>query len=1554
MRVFGGLVFAGLPAVALVGVAGLWLFGRTAAGNRAIQELVEAQVDGLLVEGDFELGGLSTNLWNYASVTDLSLKRADGKTVVGARQVDVDFKLIGLMRGEVVLPKGTIDGLVLNLELTDDGMDIAKLFPESDPTVPDTPWDGIGVDVDLRELDITDATITYRMGERVFTVGQTDATAVFTAKGKVLTVDQIAIEGQMVDPTLADANVAGKVVFDGDTVSIEPIDIKLGDASLSVAGTVADLQEDTPTLELTVTADPLDLMTIDPLAGGVGLAGAYSGAITLVGPLRETAVQGSLGGADEDSAGNISIDAVLDLGDKQVPWSGQLIVDGFDIEDAYPGVGGPIVATGTFDGSGRGITWPSDVNVNGTFEPTALQVREYAVEPSTIPISVAGGVVSLSDAKVNTGYGQFSATGTLDAVGGELNIALTGDFDAADLSEIGVEDLGGKGKLDVDLTGNVLAEGLPLNVDGEVVIAPFLYTDDVRFRRVVADVKTRLSDGLTDVYVGVNCFDGLVYGYTVETVAVPDVTVHRDVLGNLDVVGTADANALRQPGLLAVDSAVGPFTFNLSAAEGSEPVVTADMELGPLVVQAISADGGTAVIDMADGIVEFDVELAQGAREFLSTQGTFGQATSEVRMERLRVSPEANARWTAPGPVWFTLSEGGLADAHIDLRSDRGDLKLDGSVGTVGPIGGTLSVHHLDLALVDRLGRMHQELGGTLNLEVGLAGTGQEPEFQAAIKTANLEHSSLVGAIGIDGTVRGKDGELITDLVIASLEQDTIEIAGSIPAKLDFAAFDLAPRERVNLTIDVLPGALDRFDTFLGEDSELPLGVVSARLLVNGFLYNPNLGLAGVLEANLDGWDDNGRTEFEVIRRGGALTWHTALYEGLNPVGEFGGTGTTRMHEVFDFYLTGGPEPDFGDYSTFVDDMWSQLELRDAPAASLADLGGSKTDVMGDVDLIFSASGSPNSPVLSAAGSWHNAAIGSADVGLAILDFKPFGDGYNLTMDISFPNPNLKEDQPDPTLLVRGFMPLAVDLREKDHSKWSSGDWDLLLTGVDVPLALATLADPGVKRAAGDIQIDGTVKGALMKPKPDVTVAVSDGLVDYAPLGVTFEDITMDMHTNERRVKLSTSMNTRPMSKGAFVEDLGNDLFGLVDEVDVMAEGALSGQRAGGNRSRRSIFVGGTARLEDWTPTTIGGQVRLDRALLSATEQLDLVVDGVRDPKTHQAISIGGTWPELQVDGAVRVDRATVVRDTVSFQSAAPLKVSNAIVIHRAGVQVLDQVVSTEPPIYQDFDVNIDVDLGRRVDASVFMPMADDFGQFFAQAFRTDVVAKVGGKLKVGVEQAEIVVLGEVDILEGTVRVLHQTMALDGGRIFFAGSDYFEPQLALTAAQTISGARAEVNIAGTPSKPDVTLSSPDYGDQSQVLMMLLTNKRPEEVSAQGSAWVQQAAIEAAKQALFGGGTGGAGFGSATVNLDIDGTVTVGVPVGRNIFVEYEAKPNSQVENTQAVSVEATAPWEGFQGVVLQGATGDKYSTAELGFEKRFDRFRWPWAKSEDDEKPDDD
>jgi hypothetical protein len=371
----------------------------------------------------------------------------------------------------------------------------------------------------------------------------------------------------------------------------------------------------------------------------------------------------------------------------------------------------------------------------------------------------------------------------------------------------------------------------------------------------------------------------------------------------------------------------------------------------------------------------------------------------------------------------------------------------------------------------------------------------------------------------------------------------------------------------------------------------------------------------------------------------------------------------------------------------------------------------------------------------------------------------------------------------------------------------------------------------------------------------------------------------------------------------------------------------------------------------------LGGQVRLDRALLSATDQLELVVDGT--DSARRALLIGGDWQGVvEVNGGVKVDRATVVRDTVSFQKAAPLALAKAIVIHRGGVRVEEPPTlpekswSDSAPEGQEFDVNVAVDLGRRVDLAMFLPMADDFGQFLAQASRIDVKAKVGGKLVVGVDAGETVVHGEVDVLAGTVRVLGQLMELQPDpdpvkqKIVFAGSDYYEPLLSLTAEREISGATAEVAISGQPSEPDVSLTSPDYADESQVMMMLLTDRRPEEVSAQGSAWAQNAVVAAATQALLGGGVGG------LVNIDIDGTLTVGTAVGRSLFVEYEVRPTSLVENNSAVTVEATAPWEGMQGVVIHGTYGDKYSTAKLSFEKSFGQIKWWWDKSEDDEEDD--
>ncbi len=1527
----GCLTLAGVPAVALVGLAGLWMFGQTQMGNEVIRGLAEGQVNGLMAEGSFSVGRLDTNLRSYAAIEDLRIDDAQGTPVVSVRSARVGVKPLQLLRGRMVLPTVDVDGLVLDLENDEQGMVIARLFASGAPPS-DEPWTGIGVDLSAPLVHATDATVTYRQGDRRFTVSGIDLTAGVDITGPDVAVQDIVLAGQMTEPMLAPLRVDGTITYNGDEVGLHKAHITLADSDVTVSGMLNGLESDIGA-DVRLHVSELDLQGLDPLLGGAGIAGSYGGDLHATGALTDLNITGGLAGRP-GTDGAVQVGVNVDVTASDFPWRGSLALDGFDVNDVYPQLEQTVVIGGTFSGEGHGIEWPRGVYATGVFEADRVQILDYTIGDSTLPLTLDEGVLTIDAGRVTADYGAFDVGGTVDLAEGDIAVAAGGQIDVSELGEFGVTDLAGKGRIDAVVSGNFMAEGLPIHVSGSIDLRPFAYAADVAFDRLFARYKVDVLDLVVDVVANGRAEQGLAYGVDVGDVRLPTLNVHVTKQLDVTVDGLADASGIGMPDLFTVERVAGPFSAGLERREGAEPSFSTQLQVGDLRVRHLHADDGAVDLAMAEGNLDFGVELYEARRKFLLTDGRMEVAPQKVRIEKLMAAPTKDARWDAQGPQWFTLTDGGVTDAHIDLRGGKGDIALDGAIGTEGQLDATFKLAGVDLASIDSLAQLEQELGGTLSIEGGVHGPADAFDFDAVVVGTGIEQASLYEPIDVKGTLTGERGRVNTDLAVRLRGEPLFSAKGFFPAKLDLGAPGLDPGSRMDLSVVVRPGALERFTAFAGPEVAIPEGAVSAVVKADGFLYNPNILASGVLHGKVDGWQEVGRAEFDVVRRGGGVTWWANLYEGLTYRGASAGGGTTRVHELIDWGLGHGPEPDLADYSLFIDNMDGTLALKDAPAKQLAIAGGQDLDIAGLIDAVLRVEGSPNEPVVGLSGEWKQARLGTARVGSATIDLQPIDEAYALTADIRFPKAPGREKGPDPKLLVRGRLPVTLRLQQ-DFEAWESGDYDLVVKGVDVPLKLASLADPGVREAAGLVQIDGEVKGKLLDPRPDIDVVVINGRLAYQPLGILYSDIHMDANLSHRYARLKRLDLRTERLRSSDVEQLTALGEGLVSTAVGAGEQLLSGREIG---RRTNVAVNGTVKLDDWKPTTVGGQVRLDQALLIHTDDFQVKVSGTRDTQTAQAVAISGTWPELVVDGAVVADDVSIVRDAASFRDAAPLELDRSLRVVRTGVEQRDEAPEEpEPALYEKFKVAVDIDLERNVDARVVMPFVDDFGELLSSISRTTVEARVGGDLKAAVQGGEIVLLGEVEVIDGEVSLLYQKLGLDSGTIFFAGSDYLEPDLDLRASTDVQGADLQVAIGGRPSVPTIELSSSDYPDESSVLTMLITNKRPEELGAEGSDF-SQSVISLLSSTLLSGTTLGGG-GMLKPSVDADGTMRLSGSLGQSVYYEMaERSLNSDPdENRREVRVELSAPPnfpQLFDGVLIEGMGGTQEISAGVSFQWR--------------------
>ncbi|MEQ1500863.1 MAG: translocation/assembly module TamB domain-containing protein [Myxococcota bacterium] len=530
--------------------------------------------------------------------------------------------------------------------------------------------------------------------------------------------------------------------------------------------------------------------------------------------------------------------------------------------------------------------------------------------------------------------------------------------------------------------------------------------------------------------------------------------------------------------------------------------------------------------------------------------------------------------------------------------------------------------------------------------------------------------------------------------------------------------------------------------------------------------------------------------------------------------------------------------------------------------------------------------GSPSTPVVEGAVNWLEPSIGGQALDGAYLALTPADGGYALDLAVTVPGGG--------GLTVQGPVPVTIDL-DKDVADWATGDLALAVAGTDLPLGLLSSIDPRFRDGSGVLSVEGTVGGTALRPVPDLVATIAGGAFEYPDLGLRAEDVDVRLEFDKQRIRL--------------------------DHADLVLIPSHRFQTAGlteGERPR--VHVTGAAMLDEWTPTAMSAKAVLSGGpWLSATEGTTLRTDG--------ELQIGGSWPNLTVNGDLDVVYGRIQLDAAALLDDTPLRpdASLSIVRSDAPPPVAAPVV---PPVYADFDVNVSADLKRNLELSMSVPFLEDLGEIGAAVTRADVATRLGGKVDLRMENQSPTLVGAVEVVDGQVRVLQSTFTLADGTITFAGGDpYADANLDLHGSMAVQGATLEVAITGTPPDPDFELTSDEYADLTEKMTILLTGKAPEELSSNQGA----AATEALAGVLFNSLFAGQSFG--TLTIEPNGSARLGVPVTPSVYATSTIVPMATDPNENSLAVEVE--WTLLPRMVATAGIGDRRQWSNVYWEIRF-------------------
>ncbi len=552
-----------------------------------------------------------------------------------------------------------------------------------------------------------------------------------------------------------------------------------------------------------------------------------------------------------------------------------------------------------------------------------------------------------------------------------------------------------------------------------------------------------------------------------------------------------------------------------------------------------------------------------------------------------------------------------------------------------------------------------------------------------------------------------------------------------------------------------------------------------------------------------------------------------------------------------------------------ITDLDIEGDLRGVPVSRLAALAGWPMAVDGDLRGEVAVRGSLDAPLLSGDLVWADGRLGEADVLALRTTWRPLADGgVSVFVD---------GDVGVGHFAATGTIP---------HPVTGAGPWGLEVTGTELPLGVVVAAWPDVRDVGGTATLRARMVGDKDAPEVSFDADVKDGALIWSARGLSISDVQLRFTGDERALRLERfQAHTSPMRLEA-IDGRGSW---------IRASGAL--RRGADDRFGFS------------------GQIRLDDgAWVSSTPDLGLRLEG--------ALVVSGTWPEVDVTGDVAVDMGRVAIDTASDAAAAPRTLDARIVVHRG--RDVEEAIAEVVASAVDLDMNMRVDLGRNVEIDLAIPFVDRVGALGAAVGRLDLDARLGGELDVDVDGGEWTVLGDVEVYDGVAGMLQSRFELDRGTLAFAGGDPLEPELNLEAHMGISGGgRVDLRVRGRPTAPKVALTSDITSDPSQVMAMVLTGRAPDDLGSDATA--------GALAGLVLGGVVGATPLQA-LRVAPDGSVIVGVPVGRRVYLESIIDARAAVgENDLTLAAEVGLG----NRLVLAPALGYPKSWVDLAWEVRF-------------------
>ncbi|MGB0638918.1 MAG: translocation/assembly module TamB domain-containing protein, partial [Myxococcota bacterium] len=1358
------------------------------------------------------------------------------------------------------------------------------------------------------EIAISDAVVAIADPAGSTVVQDLDLALGVEISGSSVSISGLDLDVDLDEPLDIDVGLDLALQLANQDVRIDQTTLSVDGLAIALEG-VVEQAETNPVLDLKLSSEALDSATINKLAEDNVLHSGVSLGLILQGPLSDLTTGLTFGIPSQDQ--EMRIDVKTDLSADVMPWSVVIHTDGYDVHAMTPLAPEPTVLNGRYAVEGVGIEYPEGMEASINLVGASQIFAGEAVESMALLADLKDGILEIQSLDAVHSVATVHVAGQAHLIESTAKLDVSALVkDASRLAKYGVEDLGGSFSFDGDVQAGWEPEVAAV-VDGSIRLDHFR-GPGITIRRgtgsIHGEMKGDVASGngqlsLQHLDASGTVVDGVHLQFDGGQDASGNVAVEADL--NIDKVAMPD-DQFEMEGLGG--------TLSASIPTAGDMVANADLMVKTFKVGASGyrVDGGPLSFEMVGDQVDLNIDLQREQTPFLVGAISGDLETGQWDIGGFKFALLKNDGLDATQNIRFRLVDGGATDVDIDLANPggKGRLRIVGQATAEDP-NLHIQAENIDLEYISHMLDEILAAGKPLTPTTVAAAAAVDGQSQLVVEDSQPTTPSdkpstpeePVAATATENPLAGVSGSASMDIRITG-DKGIVGMTGwmnLVQLSMKDQVNQLDIRADVGLTDSEGEFTLrvgDEKDTFLWTKGRIPInqedgefaincdgelrlrtmvpglkfgtlakripaigtevrGRASLDLAVRGGACDPDLSMVGAMDTAVGAQGERVRLDLSMDREQDDLVMITTVEQESRRIARIGLDLGTKLSDVLNRMMRLGEEVDLSSPNAWLNDFDVKLAIQGAEVERLVRMGEVTHPLRGVLGGGVRVSGTMESPQVEGGLVMVDGQIGDALLEQFTVGFVPYETGYSLDTIMNF--------QGDGGLVVDGYLPLSI--RFDEEMSLEEEGLSIRIEGDGIPLAMAAGPD-GVADAKGTITVDGLIGGTLAEPVPKVSIGSKDAGFTLLATALRYDPINM-------RIDYEPGFVT-------------------INEFSMR-----SAQLWGQNPKSGTFGIKGKVGLGDDGPTNVQLQTVLDGFWLSSTRQASVATSGI--------VSVSGQYPNLSVVGGIVMDEANIAVGEEVLKEASGFEVDESITIHRTKREVVVvEREEEEPSVTDNFDINLDIDLGQAVRLKADVPLAEDFGAQFAQLANFALDLGLDGQLKVEQEDAVLSVMGELQTLRGEAIALGKRFSLNEGSITFTGTAYTNPQLDIKASHQVGQyGTVDIAIAGDVESTSMELSSPEYPDQTDVMSMLLFGKPASAMSeTEGESG---AGLLSAAMASVGGQAARATGASFLQNVQIDpgsGSVKVGFPLTDRIYLSIEKmNPDNETDNITQAALE---------------------------------------------------